>query len=390
MKICVVGTGYVGLSLAVLLAQKYEVIALDISKERVEIINNKKSPIKDTDLEYYLKNKKLNLKSTVNKNLAYSNANYIIIATPTNYEIKTGSFDTSSVEKVIADCIEINSDALIVIKSTIPLGFTENMKKKFKKDDIIFSPEFLRENHALYDNLYPSRIVIGTKSKKGERFGKMLLECSLKSKKNTQLLKMNSNEAEAVKLFSNTYLAMRISFFNELDSFSEIQNLSTEKIIEGVSADPRIGNYYNNPSFGYGGYCLPKDTKQLLDTFNTIPNSIIRATVDANKTRKEFIVDSIFNKRPNTVGIFRLTMKEGSDNFRESAVLDILDSLKKKKIKVILYEPLITENYFNEIEVVSELKSFLSRSDLIIANRLSNELHHVRNKVYSRDIYKVN
>lgn len=390
MKICVVGTGYVGLSLSVLLSQKYEVVALDISNDRVETINNKKSPIKDTELENYLQNKRLNLKATINKNEAYSNADYIIIATPTNYDVKTGSFDTSIVEQIISDCIGVNSDAMIIIRSTIPLGFTDNMRNKFRKKDIIFSPEFLRESKALYDNLYPSRIVIGGKSKKAVNFGKMLLMCSLKSENDTQFLKMESKEAEAVKLFSNTFLAMRISFFNELDSFAEIQNLSSEKIIEGVSADPRIGNYYNNPSFGYGGYCLPKDTKQLLDNFKKIPNNIIKAVVEANKTRKDFIIKSILNKFPNTVGIYRLIMKEESDNFRESAVLDILEELKRKKIKVILYEPLITESPFNEIEVVSDISSFISQSDLIIANRLSNELHHVRNKVYSRDIYREN
>ena len=390
MKICVVGAGYVGLSLAVLLAQRYEVVALDISKDRVDSINNKISPIKDNELEDFLRNKSLKLKSTVNKDEGYSEADYVIIATPTNYDITNGSFDTSTVEGVILDCIKINSKAFIVIKSTIPMGFTENMRNKFNKEDIIFSPEFLRESKALYDNLYPSRIVIGGESKKALMFGEMLLECSFYSEKDTQLLTMESKEAEAVKLFSNTFLAMRISFFNELDSFAEVQKLSSEKIIEGVSADPRIGNYYNNPSFGYGGYCLPKDTKQLLDTFNKIPNNIIKAVVEANQTRKKFIINSILNKEPETVGIYRLVMKEGSDNFRESAVLDILDNLKRKKLKVILYEPLVKENYFSEIEVVSNLRSFIDRSDLIIANRVSSDLNHVFKKVYSRDIFKEN
>ncbi len=390
MKICVVGTGYVGISLAVLLAQKYEVVALDISKDRVESINKKKSPIKDTELEDFLKNKSLNLKSTINKNEAYENADYIIIATPTNYDSATGSFDTSTVEGVILDCIEINPKALIVIKSTIPLGFTDNMRNKFDKADIIFSPEFLRESKALYDNLYPSRIVIGGESKRAVKFGEMLLECSFYSKKDALIITMDSKEAEAVKLFSNTFLAMRISFFNELDSFAEIKKLSSEKIIEGVSTDPRIGNYYNNPSFGYGGYCLPKDTKQLLDNFNKIPNNIIKAIVEANKTRKDFIINSILNKYPDTVGIYRLIMKEGSDNFRESAILDILNNLKRKKIKVILFEPFVKENYFNDIEVVSNIRNFIARSDLIIANRLSDDLKHVLNKVYSRDIFGEN
>ncbi len=390
MKICVVGNGYVGLSLAVLLAQKYEVVTLDISKDRVDSINNKRSPIKDTELENFLINKPLNLKSTVNKDEAYSNAEYIIIATPTNYDLKTGSFDTSAVEGVISDCIAINSRGLIVIKSTIPLGFTENMRNKFNKSEIIFSPEFLRESKALYDNLYPSRIVIGGQSKKALKFGEMLLECSFHSKKDTPLLIMDSKEAEAVKLFSNTFLALRVSFFNELDSFAEIQKLSSKKIIEGVSADPRIGNYYNNPSFGYGGYCLPKDTKQLLDNFNEIPNKIIRAVVESNKTRKDFITNSILNKQPDTVGVYRLIMKQGSDNFRESAVLDILDKLKTKKIKIILYEPFINEEYFNNIEVVSDLSDFISKSDLIIANRISDDLKFIQEKVYSRDIFREN
>ncbi len=389
MKICVVGTGYVGLSLAVLLAQKYDVVALDISKDRVECINNKISPIKDNELTDYLKNKNLNLKSTVNKQEAYAEAEYIIIATPTNYDLTSGNFDTSSVEGVISDCIEFNSNASIIIKSTIPLGFTDYLREKFNNLDIIFSPEFLRETKALYDNLYPSRIVIGGESKKATMFGEMLQECSLNLKNCTQLIKMSPKEAEAVKLFSNTFLAMRISFFNELDSFAEIHKLSSDKIINGVSADPRIGNYYNNPSFGYGGYCLPKDTKQLLETFNNIPNNIIKAVVDSNRTRKDFIINSILNRKPGTVGVYRLIMKEGSDNFRESAVIDILDNLKKK-INIIIYEPFVSENSFNNIEVVSNLKNFIDRSDLIIANRLSSDLNHVSNKVYSRDIFKEN
>tara|TARA_Y100000741_G_scaffold365181_1_gene360094 strand:+ start:103 stop:1275 length:1173 start_codon:yes stop_codon:yes gene_type:complete len=390
MKICVVGTGYVGLSLSVLLSQKHQITALDISDEKIKLINNKKSPIKDLELEDYLQNKSLKLNATLNKDEAYSNADYVIIATPTNYDVKTGSFDTSSVEQVISDCIVINPEALIIIKSTIPLGFTDSMRQKFQKRDIIFSPEFLRESNALYDNLYPSRIVIGDDSKKALEFGKILINCSLKSENEVQLLCMDSKEAEAVKLFSNTFLAMRISFFNELDSFAEIQNLSSEKIIEGVSADQRIGNYYNNPSFGYGGYCLPKDTKQLLDNFNKIPNNIIKAVVESNKTRKKFIVNSILNKFPGTVGVYRLIMKEGSDNFRESAVLDIIEELRRRKIKIILYEPLITEKQFKEIEVIRSISDFISKSDLVIANRLSSDLIHVRNKVYSRDIFQKN
>ncbi len=390
MKICVVGTGYVGLSLAILLAQKYEVVTLDVSKDRIDNINNKKSPFRDTELEDFLQNKPLNLKSTINKNEAYENAEYVVIATPTNYDALTGSFDTSTVEEVISDCVKINQQGLIIIKSTVPIGFTDNMRNRFNNEDIIFSPEFLRENKALYDNLYPSRIVLGGISEKSVKFGKMLLNCSFKSEKDIKLLNMEAKEAEAVKLFSNTFLAMRISYFNELDSFAEMQKLSSEKIIEGVSADPRIGDYYNNPSFGYGGYCLPKDSKQLLENFNSVPNKIIKAVVESNKTRKDFIINSILSKSPKTVGIYRLIMKEGSDNFRESAVIYILDQLKRNKIEVILYEPLINDDYFSNVEVVHNLSSFIARSDLIIANRLSNDLDNVLNKVYSRDIFQEN
>ena len=390
MKICVVGAGYVGLSLAVLLAQKYEVAALDISEDKINSIKNGRSPIKDNELEYYLQNKRLNLNATIDKHEAYSNADYIIISTPTNYDIEKGSFDTSTVEQVISDSLSFNSEALIIIKSTIPIGFTDSMRGKFNKSDILFSPEFLRESKALYDNLYPSRIVIGDNSEKALEFGNMLIDCSLKSENEVQLFDMDSREAEAVKLFSNTFLATRISFFNELDTFAETYNLSSKKIIQGVSSDPRIGNYYNNPSFGYGGYCLPKDTKQLLDNFDKIPNNIIKAAVEANKTRKNFIVNSILNRCPNTVGVYRLIMKERSDNFRESAVLDIVTELKRKKVKIILYEPFISASYFNNIEVVSDISSFINKSDLIIANRLSKELTDVRNKVYTRDIFQEN
>ncbi len=390
MKICIVGAGYVGLTLAVLLSQKYEVVALDNSKDKVKLINGKKSPIKDLELEEYLKNKPLKLKATINKDEAYLNADYVVISTPTNYNAKTGSFDTSSVEQVISDCISLNSEVMIIIKSTVPFGFTDRMRLKFQKRSIIFSPEFLRESKALYDNLYPSRIVIGDDSRRALDFAKMLVSCSLKFEDKVQIFSMESKEAEAVKLFSNTFLATRISFFNELDSFAETYNLSTKKIIESVSADVRIGNYYNNPSFGYGGYCLPKDAKQLLENFNKIPNNIIKAAVDSNKTRKEFIVKSILKKSPKIVGVYRLTMKEGADNFRESAVLDIVEKLRSKKIKIILYEPLINEGYFREIEVISDFSIFIKKSDLIIANRISSELLNVRNKVYSRDIFQEN
>ena len=390
MKICIVGAGYVGLSLAVLLSQKYKTTALETSEDRVRLINSNVSPIKEPELEDYLLNKNLKLNATLDKKEAYANADYVIIATPTNYNVKTGSFDTSSVESVISDCISENPDTFIIIKSTIPLGFTDRMKIKFKKKEIIFSPEFLRETKALYDNLYPSRIVLGSDTEKAVRFGKMLIECSLRSQSEVKLLSMNSKEAEAVKLFSNTFLAMRISFFNELDSFAEIRELSTKKIIDGISVDPRIGNYYNNPSFGYGGYCLPKDTKQLLDNFGNIPNNIIKSVVEANKTRKDFIVNSVLNKLPKTVGVYRLIMKEGSDNFRESAVLDIIEKLKIKNVKIYVYEPFIDTDFFDDIEVISDIKSFIDKSDLIIANRLSSELKSVENKVYSRDIYREN
>ena len=389
MKICVIGTGYVGLSLAVLLSQKHEVIAYDISEEKVALINKRKSPIKDKVLEKFLR-KKLNLRATLEKQEAISEADQVVIATPTNYDLNTGSFDTSSVEQAISDSLRINPSSLIVIKSTIPFGFTDKMRDKFDCNNIIFSPEFLRESMALYDSLNPSRIVIGGRSDRAIQFGEMLLDCSLKTRDEVHFLIMDSKEAEAVKLFSNTYLAMRISFFNELDSFAETHNLSSKKIIEGVSSDPRIGNHYNNPSFGYGGYCLPKDTKQLLENFNGIQNNIITAVVEANKTRKEFITESIINKSPETVGVYRLVMKEGSDNFRESAVLDILENLKRNKANVILYEPFFKEKYFRGFEVVDDLDSFILQSDLIIANRLSNELDHVKDKIYSRDLFHEN
>lgn len=390
MKISVVGMGYVGLSLSVLLSEKHDVTCLDISKEKVDLINNRKSPITDIDLENYLSSKKLNLRATTDKEEAFKNSEFVIIATPTNYDTDTGSFDTSSVQEVIKNVMEINSQTTIIIRSTIPYGFTNDMKKKFSKSEIIFSPEFLRESKALYDNLYPSRIVVGDINEKARKFGNLLAESSLKSPKEVPILYMSSEEAESVKLFSNTYLAMRISYFNELDSFSEIHNLSSEQIIKGVSLDPRIGDYYNNPSFGYGGYCLPKDTKQLLDNFHDIPNSIIKAIVEANKVRKEFIVNSIINKLPKTLGIYRLVMKEGSDNFRESAVLDIIKKIKLTKIHVILYEPYIKGIEYEGIQVIKDLKKFINKSDLIIANRLSKDLENVNNKVYSRDLFREN
>ncbi len=390
MKFCIVGSGYVGLSLAVLISQKYKVSLLEIDSTKVDLINKKESPIKDREIENYLKIKPLKLTATTVKKDAYKNADYIIVAAPTNYDSISGSFDTKSVEEVVSDSISHNKKATVVIKSTIPFGFTDILRNKFNHNNIFFSPEFLRETSALYDNLHPSRVIVGGNSFEAIRFGEILIECSKKKKTDIKVISMESKEAEAVKLFANTYLAMRIAFFNELDGFSELQNLSTKNIIEGVCLDPRIGNHYNNPSFGYGGYCLPKDTKQLLENFNETPNSLIRAIVESNKTRKDFIVNSIKKKSPSTVGVYRLIMKDGSDNFRESAVLDILDKIDNKKNKVILYEPLIEQSNFNGIKVLNDIDDFIASSDLIIANRMSEDLEHVINKVYSRDIFNEN
>ena len=390
MNITIVGIGYVGLSLGMLISRKYNVMLLDIAKTKVDLINRKKSPIKDQELENFIESEKLKLKATLDKKKAYQNSDFIIIATPTNYNNHTGSFDTSSIRNVISEIIKINNNSTIIIKSTIPLGFTNEMRNQFQKEDIIFSPEFLRETKALYDNLYPSRVIVGGYTEKAREFGKLLLECSEKNDQDIPILFMDSNEAEAVKLFSNTFLAMRISYFNELDSFAEIHKLSSERIIKGVSLDPRIGNYYNNPSFGYGGYCLPKDTKQLLENFKDIPNSIMNAVVESNEIRKNFIVNSISEKKPKIVGVYRLVMKTGSDNFRESAVIDIINKLKKKKIKIILFEPFISNKLFDDIEVFADIDQFINLSDIIIANRLTHELDHVKDKVYSRDIFQEN
>ena len=387
MKFCVVGSGYVGLSIAVLLSQKYEVNILEIDEIKVNQINQNISPINDQLIQGFLNDKSLNLTASLEKDKSYKDAEYIIVATPTNYDSKSGKFDTSSVENVISDIVKYNKDATIVIKSTIPVGFTDTLKNKFQKREIFFSPEFLRETKALHDNLYPSRIIIGDRETYAINFGEILLKCSKIEKNENLLLFMDSKEAEAVKLFANTYLAMRVSFFNELDSFSEIQGLSTKKIIEGVCLDPRIGHYYNNPSFGYGGYCLPKDTKQLLNDFKHVPNKIIKAVVEANETRKEFIIKSIKNKAVNKIGIYRLVMKEGSDNYRESAVLDIIKKIKNEKYKIFLYEPLITDTEFQGLQVINNLEKFLEKSDLIVANRLSDDLDKVINKVYSRDLF---
>jgi UDPglucose 6-dehydrogenase len=390
MKIAIVGTGYVGLSLATLISKKYEVIALDIDTKKVELINKKISPIKDKEIEDYLLNKKLKLKATISQEEAFLNADIIIIATPTNYDHIKDSFDTSSVEDVIGNIQIYNKTALIVIKSTIPIGFTDKIRSKYKNSNIIFSPEFLRESKALYDNLFPARIVIGGTSEVAQEFAKILVESAIKNKDQIPVLFMSSKEAEAVKLFSNTYLAMRVAFFNELDSFSESNKLNTKKIIEGVSLDNRVGNFYNNPSFGYGGYCLPKDSKQLLTNYKDIPNKIITAVVESNQTRKEFIANSILSRSPKIVGIYRLIMKEGSDNFRESAILDIIDMLLKNDISIVVYEPLVKNLELNKASLINNLDIFTEKSDLILANRMTKELENFKDKVYSRDLFKEN
>ena len=388
MKFAIVGTGYVGLSLAVLISQKYEVVALDISKEKVELLNKKKSPIKDKEITNYLKSKKLNLTATTDKTTAYKNASYVIIATPTDYDPEANYFNTSSVEEAARDAVKFNKKITIIIRSTIPLGFTNELRKKLKTKKIFFSPEFLREGKALYDNLYPSRIIIGEKNKKANEFAKVLLNCATKKTKQIPVHYTTSEEAESIKLFSNTYLAMRISFFNELDSYCEANDLNTLSVIKGVSDDPRIGNYYNNPSFGYGGYCLPKDTKQLLMNYKKVPNNLIRAIVEANSTRKDFIAESIISKKPRTVGIYRLVAKEGSDNFRKSAIQGVMKRIKAKGIEVIIYEPYLKDKtYFNSI-IVNNLGEFKKKSNIILANRLSKDLISVRKKVYTRDLFQ--
>ena len=388
MKFAIVGTGYVGLSLAVLISQKYEVVALDISEKKVELLNKKKSPIKDKEITNYLKSKKLNLTATIDKTTAYKNASYVIIATPTDYDPEANYFNTSSVEEAARDAIRFNKKITIIIRSTIPLGFTNTLRKKLKTKKIFFSPEFLREGKALYDNLYPSRIIIGEKNKKAKDFSKVLLNCAIKKTKQIPVHYTTSEEAESIKLFSNTYLAMRISFFNELDSYCEANDLDTLSVIKGVSDDPRIGNYYNNPSFGYGGYCLPKDTKQLLMNYKKVPNNLIRAIVEANSTRKDFIAESIISKKPQTVGIYRLVAKEGSDNFRKSAIQGVMKRIKAKGIEVIIYEPYLKDKtYFNSI-IVNNLGEFKKKSNIILANRLSKDLISVRKKVYTRDLFQ--